>query len=151
MRFPYRRYEVTATPASPLEYGALSRPVIPFTLSGPAGTLDFFGLLDTGADETYITQSMADRLGLVIEDSLTSIVESASGEISIRYGSATLEVTDGDESYRWTTTVGITDQDWAEAILGHAGFLEFFDALFRGRDREVVLTRNESLLPIPDA
>jgi hypothetical protein len=124
--------------------------VIPFTLVGPSEALDFFGLLDTGADETYITQSMADRLGLETDEQSTAIVESASGAISIRYGTAMLEVTDGNESYRWTTTIGITGEDWAEAILGHSGFLEFFDALFRGYDSEVVLTRNESTLPSAD-
>ena len=150
MRFPYRRYEVSATPASLAEDSILYRPVIPFTLLGRSDALDFFGLLDTGADETYVTRSMADRLGISIDEHLTSIVESASGEMPMRYGTATLEVSDGKESYRWTAIVGIADQDWAEAILGHAGFLEFFDAHFRGHDCEVVLTRNEASLPAAD-
>jgi hypothetical protein len=150
VKFPYRRYEVTAAAGSPAEVATLYRPVIPFTLVGPAGGLDFFGLLNTGADETYITQAMANRLGLETNEYSTAIVESASGAISIRYGTATLEVSDGHELFRWTTIIGITEEEWAEAILGHAGFLEFFDALFRGYDSEVVLTRNESALPSAD-
>jgi hypothetical protein len=30
------------------------------------------------------------------------------------------------------------------SLLGHAGFLQFFDAEFRGADQEVVLTPNSS-------
>ena len=68
MKFPYRAYEVSATPASGVKDGYIYRPVVPFTLAGPAESLDFFGLLDTGADETYITRRMAERLGLSIGD-----------------------------------------------------------------------------------
>ena len=148
MKFPYRRYEVSATPASRAENGTIYRPVIPFTLEGPSGAVDFFGLIDTGADETYLTRSMADRLGLAIDEQTQCIVESASGEMSCHYGTVAIELGEGEESYRWKTVIGITDKEWAEAILGHAGFLEFFDILFRGHDHEIVLTRNQSAFPI---
>ena len=147
MRFPYRVYEVSPTPASGAGDGYIYRPVIPFTLSAPSEALDFFGLVDTGADETYLTRRMADRLGLVIDEGSEHIIESASGEVSVAYTNVTIELTDGVEQYSWHTAVGITDQDWTEAILGHSGFLEFFDVLFRGQDHEVVLTRNEAVLP----
>jgi hypothetical protein len=143
VRFLYRAYEVSATPASGGSDGCVYRPIVPFTLAGPSGTLDFFGLLDTGADETYITRRMADRLGVVVGEQPRSLVESASGELSVAYGDVTIEVTDGSEWHKWQAVVGIVDQDWTEAILGHSGFLEFFDVLFRGHEREVVLTRNE--------
>jgi hypothetical protein len=143
VRFPYRAYEVSATPGSGGAAGYIYRPIVPFTLIGSSETLDFFGLLDTGADETYLTRRMAERLDLSIDESSECIIESASGEVIVRYSPVTIEVADGAEQYRWRTTVGVTDQDWAEAILGHSGFLEFFDVLFRGHEHEVVLTRNE--------
>jgi hypothetical protein len=147
VRFSYRVYEVSPTPASGTSDGFIHRPVIPFTLVGPSEVLDFFGLLDTGADETYLTRRMADRLGLAINDGAASIIESASGEVTVTYADATIEMTDGIEIFRWRTKVGITEQDWAEAILGHSGFLEYFDARFLGEAHEVELTRNGSLLP----
>jgi hypothetical protein len=146
VRFSYRAYEVDGTPASAVEDGRIYRPVVPFSLMGPAGIVDFFGLLDTGADESYITRGMAERLGLAIEDRSKYVIESAGGEVAVSYGALTIEIAEGSEQYRWPITIGITDQDWSEAILGHSGFLEFFDVLFRGSDREIVLTRNSKAL-----
>ena len=80
MRFSYRAYEVDGTPASGVEDGRVYRPVVPFSLVGPAGLVDFFGLLDTGADETYITRGMAERLGLAMDDGSKFSIESAGGE-----------------------------------------------------------------------
>jgi gag-polyprotein putative aspartyl protease len=147
VKFSYRAYEVEPTPASDATDGCIYRPVIPFTLIGPAGPLDFFGLLDTGADETYITRRMAERLGIEVGDAPTHVIESAGGEIGISYGVATIELTDGAETYRWRTTIGVTEQDWAEAILGHIGFQAHFDVLFRGEALEVEIVRNGSVLP----
>jgi hypothetical protein len=146
VRFSYRAYEVDGTPASGVEDGRVYRPVVPFSLVGPAGLVDFFGLLDTGADETYITRGMAERLGLAIDDGSKFFIESAGGEVSVSYGAVAIEIGDGSEQYRWPMTIGITDQDWSEAILGHSGFLEFFDVLFRGSAREIVLTRNSKAM-----
>jgi hypothetical protein len=143
MKFPYRAYEVAATPASVAKDGCIYRPVVPFTLAGPTEALDFFGLLDTGADETYITRRMADRLGLLVRDAPEYVIDSAGGGVAVTYGVVAIEVTDGKERYSWQAAVGITDQEWSEAILGHSGFLEFFDTLFRGFAHEVELNRNE--------
>jgi hypothetical protein len=147
VKFPYRAYEVEPTPASGTIDGHIYRPVIPFTLVGPVGALDFFGLLDTGADETYITRRMAERLGIKVSDTATHVIDSAGGEVAISYGEAMIEVTDGVETHRWRASIGVTDQDWAEAILGHSGFQTYFDVLFRGEQREVVLTRTQAALP----
>lgn len=90
---------------------------------------------------------MAERLGVLIEDGPEYVIESAGGEVSVSYGAVTIKLTDGDERFNWETTVGITNQDWSEAILGHSGFLKYFDVLFRGQAHEVVLNRNEDVLP----
>lgn len=121
--------------------------VIPFALLGPAGVLDFFGLLDTGADETYITCRMAERLGLALDSGPSYAIESAGGEVTVTYAKVTIEIMDGTEPIRWPATVGVTDQDWIEAILGHGGFLEYFDVHFRGNEHEVELIRNQANLP----
>lgn len=147
MKFPYRAYEVSPTPASPASDGFIYRPVIPFALLGPSGVLDFFGLLDTGADETYITRHMAERLGLALDSDPSYVIESAGGEVAVTYAKVTIELVDGSELIRWPATVGVTDQDWIEAILGHGSFLEYFDVLFRGNEHEVELNRNDANLP----
>src|SRR5690606_31335513 len=94
-----------------------------------------------------LTRQMAERLGLEVLEESDCIIESASGEMSVSYASVTIEVSEGVEIHQWRTTVGITDQDWAEAILGHSGFLQYFDILFCGNDLKLEITRNDSTLP----
>ena len=49
------------------------------------------------------------------------------------------------EAYQWTAVVGFVDgATLPRPLLGHAGFLQFFDAEFRGADLEVLLIPNRS-------
>ncbi|MEX0678230.1 MAG: aspartyl protease family protein [Pirellulales bacterium] len=148
MRFAYGRYEVEPTPSQP---GAaiIYRPVIPIRVIGFGADAVFYGLLDTGADETLLTEEMAELVGMEVDASRTAIVTSASGEMSVSYGDVTLEVGRGRARYRWRTTAGVVKQPWREAILGHMGFLRYFDVTFFGETREVRLTRNAMPLPEP--
>ena len=146
MRFAYGRYQVAPSPTRP-GVTIISRPVIPVRLVGPAGAHVFYGLLDTGADETFITQEMADVLGVAIEKDAGYQIMSAGGEMDVRCGAISVQISQGKEQYSWPLTAGIVDRPWREAILGHAGFLEFFDAVFLGAKSQVVLTRNSSALP----
>ena len=140
MKFPYRRYSVTPTPAQ-LGETVISRPIIRFRLHCDSESALFWGLLDTGADETYITKEMADALGIVASESFG--IESASGRMTASYATVHLEVSDDTEQYQWPSVIGVIDQPWSEAILGHAGFLRYFDVTFLGKSSEVILQRNE--------
>ena len=139
MKFSYGLYAIEPSPAAPSRF-VVARPVIPVRFSGPAGTIDTFALLDTGADESYITKNMADRLGITPVSDAASTVQSASGDMSIVYGEVLLEVEDGSETFAQRITVGIVGEDWSEAILGHIGFLEHFDATFSYFAQVVELT-----------
>ena len=55
-----------------------------------------------------------------------------------------LLITDARETYRWSALVGFVPMRLHYQLLGHAGFLEYFEAEFRGRDREVILRANRS-------
>jgi hypothetical protein len=48
------------------------------------------------------------------------------------------------ETYQWTAVVGFVSTRLRYNLLGHGGFLDFFDVEFRGADREVVLIPNRS-------
>lgn len=148
MKFPYAQYQVEPTPSDP-GVTVIYRPVIPFRASSDAAGTVFYGLLDSGADETMLTRALAEAAGIVADTSQTSVAMSASGEIPVVYGRATLEVGRGKERFRWKTTVGIVDQPWQEAILGRRGFLQFFDVTFRGGKQEIILKRNR--VPFPKA
>jgi hypothetical protein len=63
--------------------------------------------------------------------------------VRCRYASVRLQITDGvRETYEWTAIVGFTATRLQYNLLGHGGFLEFFDAEFRGADHEAVLIPN---------
>jgi hypothetical protein len=58
----------------------------------------------------------------------------------------TLRVSDGYEMCEWQTTVGFVDLPLRWGLLGHAGFLNFFDTDLRGSRREVFLTPNSGFV-----
>jgi hypothetical protein len=56
-----------------------------------------------------------------------------------------LRITDGRlETYEWTAVVGFAATPMGYNLLGHGGFLQFFDIEFRGAERAVVLIPNAS-------
>jgi hypothetical protein len=57
-----------------------------------------------------------------------------------------LRLADGQERREWRALVGFTAAKFRYPMLGFAGCLQFFDALFRGAREEVELTIN-SLYP----
>jgi hypothetical protein len=145
LKFPYAAYEVDPVA---FEGRLLYRPVIRVRLTGPLGASDFWALLDTGADETYVTREMADLLGVVPIEHALGTVHSASGTMTVLYGELGIELDDGIENCSWKSIVGIVEQDWPEAILGHRGVLEFFDAMFLGAEKSVVLSSNSQGLDV---
>ena len=60
------------------------------------------------------------------------------------YAQVTMRVSDGVEFRSWPAWVGFTNAPLNQPILGYAGFLQFFDATFRGHAEEVELAVNPS-------
>jgi predicted aspartyl protease len=111
-------------------------------LTGPADTKLRDGLLDTGSDDTVFTEALAALLGVDLsqaeERQLT--LTGRPQPVRCRYASVQLRITDGvQETYEWTAIVGFVSARLHYNLLGHAGFLQFFEAGFRGPAREVVL------------
>ncbi len=139
MKFPYRSYQVMPTPTLP--GGILSRPEIPLHITGPGGTISVLALVDTGADETLLPRSVGDDVGAIIDDSIRWPLGGIAGqEIHASPGEVELKLMGPDRSYRWTVTVAFVsfpDPADEQAILGHAGFLASFRALFDGESGEL--------------
>jgi hypothetical protein len=116
-------------------------------ITGPRHTRLLDGLLDTGSDETVFDEALATYLGVDLrhaEERHVGLV----GRIQMvhcRYASVELAITDGlHETYRWRAIVGFVSTPLRYSLLGYAGFLQYFDADFRGADRVVTLTANTS-------
>jgi hypothetical protein len=121
--------------------------MMPVQFLGPGGSLTRTSILDTGADDTVLPDWIAAALGL----NLNGVEERPIGlagrtPIRCRYAPVEIQISDGaHETYRWTATVGFADATTLpRPLIGHAGFLRYFDAEFRGADLEVVLIPNRS-------
>jgi hypothetical protein len=116
-------------------------------ITGPIAPLLRHGLLDTGADDTVFPAWIAAAIGLDLTYTEKRDVGMV-GRRAIRchYLPAELQISDGvRKTYPWTATVGfVASTLLARPLLGYAGFLQYFDAEFRGADREVILTPNHS-------
>jgi hypothetical protein len=102
--------------------------------------------LDTGSDDTVFPASLAVNLGIDLAQAQPGVVNLAGrGPLHCRYAPVELFITEVvSETYEWTAVVGFAPVAFRYPLLGHAGFLQFFNAEFRGHDREVNLTTNPS-------
>jgi hypothetical protein len=146
LKFEFIGYPVEESPAQP-GVAVVFRPIVPVRIHGSESSLQFRGLLDTGADETIITRAMAEIVGATLIAGVEGRILSAGGEVRLSYARVDLEFGVGPERYRWPATVGVTETEWDEALLGFRVFLEYFDVLFFGHALQVELARNTRLLP----
>jgi hypothetical protein len=122
----------------------LYRPVIPVRFHGPQGSTKVRALLDTGADESYITETIAADLGVTPVSNQPATIHSASGKLSVWYGSVVVEVSDEADLFSFPLIVGVVSEEWDELILGHLGFLQYFDVTCSYADKCVTLTARSS-------
>jgi hypothetical protein len=122
-----------------------SRPIIAVRLIGPGADRLTDGLLDTGADDTVFPEWVATLVGVDLTQAEERQVGLAGRKpIHCRYASVRLRITDGSTIYEWVALVGFVTVSLSRPLLGHAGFLQFFDAEFHGANQEVILTPNRS-------
>lgn len=93
MRFPYRQY-VAELPGTN-DFRIVMRPVVTVEITGPVANGRWDALVDTGADETLLPQSVVRLLGVKLDASLTSLAAGVAGE-ELAYGTAR-------SSCRWPT------------------------------------------------
>jgi hypothetical protein len=142
--FKFRRAEVQPTPAYPSDI--IYRPEIPVWI-GPSGgrRLPFFGLLDTGSDDTKLPLSIAHRFGVELDRDHPIVFRGVGGMAVGHYGEVVLELRQSPRSYIWAAHVAFlpdpddaTSEERMTIILGHAGFFRYFHVGFdyqRGRVR----------------
>jgi hypothetical protein len=121
------------------------RPIIPVHLIGSTGSRLLGGNLDSGSDDTLFPLHLATRLGVDLTNAVEGEARSVGGPaVRYAYAPALLRVADGSEACEWTAIVGFIAAPLRWAILGHAGFLEFFDVQLLGERREALLAPNAS-------
>jgi hypothetical protein len=128
--------------ASRLRY----RPVIAVLLSGTATPQLRDGLLDTGADDTAFSDAVAIALGIDLSQAEQRSISLAGRPqpVVCRYAQVQLRISDGVETFEWPATVGFVMARLHYALLGQAGFLQYFSADFDGEGHVVTLTPKPS-------
>ena len=143
MQFAYPRYVGKAPVLAGVLRPVRPRPVIPLTLVGPSGTQLIYGLIDTGADDTVIPDHVAVAIGIDLTAASTGSSRGVGGSaMELRFVEIPLRI-DGDEGvHEWTARVAFAPLGSRPALLGFAGFLQYFTACFHGDLEFVELTTN---------
>ena len=145
MRFPYLPGHVRAPIPSLSGSLVRPRPVYAVRIAGPSQVRLIDGLLDTGSDDTVFEEAVAESIGIDLDNAAERQVGlvGRTQPVRCRYAQVELCLTDGlSETYVWSAIVGFVSSKLRYALLGYAGFLQFFDVEFRGGDQEVRLTPN---------
>ena len=145
MRFRYAAYEVDPSPTVPS--GVLYRPEVTIEVIGLRRIETIQALVDTGSDETVFPASLARAIGVQLDHAATGQASAVGGHaVQLVPGSVVLQISEGGRVYRWQSTVGFLEVEQPEdevALLGYAGFLEFFRATFDSQIHELELTAND--------
>jgi hypothetical protein len=146
MRFRYWPYDVGISPSRP--EGILYRPVVPVRIIGRSGSARLLALVDTGSDDTLFARSIGETIGARIDQEPSWAIQGIGGhEIGAARGEIEIEISDGRSVLRWLQPVGFLSMPTSEdelAVLGHAGFLQYFRASFDSERHELTLRPNRS-------
>jgi hypothetical protein len=142
LRFPYKLFNI-GNPIWSLD-GRVERPrsVVDVTVIGPIAKIIRASLLDTGGDDTVFPLALAAPLGIDLTGAPTGTLGGVGSVVgTVSYALVTLRITDGTEFCEWPARVGFTTAV-KRPLLGFAGCLQFFRAVFDGDLEEVELTTN---------
>jgi hypothetical protein len=90
-------------------------------------------LVDTGADNTILPESIARLLGIPLQPCKGPSATAFGGQkIALSFADVELELTHPESSFRWETRVYFVSggSDEEAIILGHQGFLDYFIVTF---------------------
>ncbi|MCI0403304.1 MAG: hypothetical protein L0212_07260 [Acidobacteria bacterium] len=122
---------------------ARPKPIVTVTLIGPTGTVVRDALLDSAADDAVFPEEVARRVGLNLTHAPEGEAAGVGGvPVRLRYAEVTLRLATNTERREWRAWVGFTSARLKRPLLGFAGCLQFFDALFFGQHEQVELTVN---------
>jgi hypothetical protein len=107
-----------------------TRPEVTIDVIGPRRIETIQALVDTGSDETVFPASLARAIGVQLDHASAGHASAVGGHaVQLVPGSVVLQIAEGGRVYRWQSTVGFLEVEQPEdevALLGYAGFLEFF-------------------------
>ena len=119
----------------------IKAPYIPITLKSEKESLDFIGLIDSGADISVIPREAADILGLKIEkeDEATGI----GGKAKTSDSHLNIKIQKGHEKCEFRLPIKILLQENSEIpiLLGRLEFFDNFNIIFEQSEQRVLLKK----------
>jgi hypothetical protein len=147
LRSAYRVVSFTHPKAALGGRSSVSRPLIPVTFIGPGGTHLLEGLIASGADGILVPEYVATIIGLDLALAACETTRGIGGvQLITRYVDVTMRIADQNEQREWSALVGFAPLTSRNAILGHAGFLQYFTTILHG-DLEFVKLPINPLYP----
>jgi hypothetical protein len=141
VKFAYMSLPVRQTPAAAAR--TRSRPIVPIHILAPRLLPPLDACVDSAADDTIFPPQWAARLGVNLQSAPRGQAQVVGGAlIQVSFAPVTLFLADGYEACEWDATVGFAAAPLRWALLGHSGFLEFFDVHLLGARREAIITPN---------
>lgn len=119
------------------------RPIVPIHILAPRMLPPLNACIDCAADDTVFPPYWATRLGIDLGAAPKGQAHVVGGGvIQLSFAPVTLLLSDGYETCEWDAVVGFAATAMRWALLGHSGFLEFFDVQLLGARRETYVTPN---------
>ena len=119
------------------------RPIVPITVIGSSGSHLMEGLVDSGADEIIFPELVAAIIGVDLSGAVSLTTRGIGGiPVSVRIAEVTLRIADPHEHHEWSAWVGFSPIPRRTAILGFAGFLQYFTTILYGDFEMLELTVN---------
>jgi hypothetical protein len=121
------------------------RPIVPIRILAPSSLSPSDACLDSAADDTVFPPRIGASLGINLASAPRGQARGVGGMVvNVHYAPVSLLLSDGYETCEWTTTVGFSTVPMRWALLGHMGFLEYFDIQLLGARREVIIFPNQA-------
>ena len=121
------------------------RPIIPIHILAPLMLPPVDACIDSAADDSVFPSHLATRLGIDLVAAPKGQARLVGGTvIPVRYASVTLLLSDGYETCEWDAVIGFAAVSMRWALLGHAGFLEYFDVHLLGALRQSTVIPNSA-------
>lgn len=145
-------YQASLVAITPDDVGIILRSVIPIVIDGPNGAMEIWALVDTGADHTVLPRFVAEQLAIPLHQDPTVTATAYGGTpIPLSVGIATLSLSTQGKTVSWTDEFAFhesADGENETAVVGHAGFLNYFTATFDGQAGQLTLIPNSDLPPV---
>lgn len=121
------------------------RPIIPVRIQTSINRPPIDTCIDSAADDTVFPPHLAMQLGIDLSKPPGGAGRVIGGVvIPIHYSTVTLLISDGYEAFQWDVMVPFSTVPMRWALLGHSGFLEYFDVQLLGANRELTLFPNQA-------